>query len=387
MTRPTYPKAGTDTAKPMLEIHLIAGARPNFMKVAPLYHALHASNWARPVLVHTGQHYDAAMSDAFFTDLKLPVPDHHLGIGSANHAQQTARIMSGYDALCEAAAPDWTVVVGDVNSTIACALVAAKRGIPAAHLEAGLRSRDRSMPEEINRLLTDQACDLLWPPSQDGVDNLLAENVPAHRIELVGNIMIDTLVMLQPAIAAAGVPERLGLDGYVLATFHRPANVDDPDRLATICEQLLALAEIRPVVFPVHPRTRARLIETGLLDRLTAQPSVHLVEPQGYIAFMSLVHRAGLIVTDSGGVQEETSYLGIPCLTVRPNTERPVTLELGTNRLIEPGLIAPSGATALTARRAGAPEIPLWDGRTAGRVVGSLARAAGVSAPQISAAE
>ena len=369
-----------------LQVHLIAGARPNFMKVAPLYHALAATGWARPLLVHTGQHYDAAMSDAFFADLKLPAPDHHLGVGSASHGQQTAKIMAGYDTLCDGNRPDWTVVVGDVNSTIACALVAAKRGIACAHLEAGLRSRDRSMPEEINRLLTDQACDLLWPPSQDGVDNLLAENVPAERIELVGNIMIDTLVMLQPAIAAAGVPKRLGMSGYVLATFHRPANVDDPARLGTICDQLLALAEVRPVVFPIHPRTRARLSETGLLDRLAAHPQLHLMDPQGYIAFMSLVQQAGLIVTDSGGIQEETSYLGIPCLTVRPNTERPVTVELGTNRLIEPGEIEQAGATRLCGARGPALDIPLWDGHAADRVVTSLARAAGVSAALASAA-
>jgi UDP-N-acetylglucosamine 2-epimerase (non-hydrolysing) len=369
-----------------LNVHLIAGARPNFMKVAPLYHALAATDWARPVLVHTGQHYDAAMSDAFFADLELPAPDHHLGVGSASHAQQTARIMAGYDTLCDAAAPDWTVVVGDVNSTIACALVTAKRGIPSAHLEAGLRSRDRGMPEEINRLLTDQACDLLWPPSQDGVDNLLAENVPAERIELVGNIMIDTLVMLKPAIAAARVPEQLGLTGYVLATFHRPANVDDPARLATICDQLLALADLRPVVFPVHPRTRARLGESGLWERLAAHPRVRLMEPQGYLAFMSLVAQAALLVTDSGGIQEETSYLGIPCLTVRPNTERPVTVELGTNRLIEPAAIAADGSAALKGERGAGREIPLWDGRTAARVTASLARAAGLPAPALSAA-
>ena len=349
------------------------------MKVAPLYHALRATDWARPVLVHTGQHYDAAMSDAFFADLKLPPPDHHLGVGSASHGQQTARIMSGYDGLCDTGAPDWTVVVGDVNSTVACALVAAKRGIPCAHLEAGLRSRDRSMPEEINRLLTDQACDLLWPPSQDGVDNLLAENLPAARIDLVGNIMIDTLVMLQPAIAAAGVPEDLGLSGYVLATFHRPANVDDPARLTMICDQLLSLADLRQVVFPVHPRTRARLADTSLWDRLATHPRVRLMMPQGYIAFMSLVAQAGLIVTDSGGIQEETSFLGIPCLTVRPNTERPVTVQLGTNRLIEPGSILADGARALEGARGPARQIPLWDGRTASRVVASLARAAGVA--------
>jgi UDP-N-acetylglucosamine 2-epimerase (non-hydrolysing) len=360
----------------MITVHLIAGARPNFVKIAPLYHALKHASWARCLLVHTGQHYSPEMSDAFFEDLSLPAPDHHLGVGSAGHAPQIAATMQSYDALCAAEAPDWTIVVGDVNSTLACSLVAAKRGIRCAHLEAGLRSRDRTMPEEINRLLTDQTCELLWAPSEDAVENLLSENVPAERIDLVGNIMIDTLELLQPKIAAAGLPGGLDPGGFVLATFHRPSNVDDPAQLARIVDRVASLAEVRPVVWPLHPRTRARLEAAQILERLERNPKIRVLAPQGYIAFMALVHAAGLIVTDSGGVQEETSYLGIPCLTVRRNTERPVTVELGTNRLIEPEEIADLGAPALARRERVRPTIPYWDGQTAGRIVESLRRAA-----------
>ncbi len=356
----------------MTRIHLIAGARPNFMKVAPLYHALTATPWAEPVLVHTGQHYDAAMSDAFFADLALPAPDHHLGVGSAGHAEQTARVMSGYDALCDRAPPDATVVVGDVNSTLACALVAAKRRIPVAHLEAGLRAGDRGMPEEINRILTDHACDLLWPPSDDAVANLRAEGIPEHRIALVGNIMIDSLVALWPRIAAEGTAAALGLSRYVVATFHRPANVDDPACLRTIVGELRRVALEDPVVLPLHPRTAARLEAAELLESLRADCGVRVIEPLGYIAFLNLVSGAAAVVTDSGGIQEETSYLGIPCLTVRPNTERPVTVTHGTNRLIAPAEIAERARAAAAPDCRRPAQIPLWDGRTAGRVEASL---------------
>ena len=356
----------------MTRIHLIAGARPNFMKVAPLYHALARTDWAVPVLVHTGQHYDAAMSDAFFADLALPEPDHHLGVGSASHAHQTARVMMGYDDLCEQDPPDWVVVVGDVNSTLACALVAVKRRHPVAHLEAGLRSGDRGMPEEINRILTDQACDLLWAPSKDGIDNLRREGIPDHRIDLVGNVMIDSLTMLWPRIAAANMPQAIGVDAYVVATFHRPANVDDPEALATIASELDALAADFPVVFPLHPRTRARLEANGRMDALRKHPRIRLIDPLGYIDFVSLVSGAAAVVTDSGGIQEETSYLGIPCLTVRPNTERPITVTRGTNRLIDPADIAIAARAAAAPRDRVPTEIPLWDGRTAARVVESL---------------
>jgi UDP-N-acetylglucosamine 2-epimerase (non-hydrolysing) len=370
----------------MLTVHLVAGARPNFVKIAPLYRALDAQPWARTRLIHTGQHYSPEMSEAFFRDLSLPAPDHHLGVGSGGHAQQIARTMQLYDELCAAEAPDWVVVVGDVNSTLACALVAAKRNLRCAHLEAGLRSRDRGMPEEINRLLTDQACDLLWAPSQDAVDNLLAENVPAGRIELVGNIMIDTLELLAPQIEAAIVPDAEQRRDFVLVTFHRPSNVDDPSQLGQLVRQVRALAAVRDVVWPVHPRTRQRLEDAGHWAALAASPGVTLLPPQGYIAFMALVHRAALLVTDSGGVQEETSYLGIPCLTVRRNTERPITVERGTNRLVEPGDIVRFGQSALDRRDRVRPSIPLWDGRTAQRVVASLARAAGVGDPAVALA-
>lgn len=357
----------------MSRIHLIAGARPNFMKVAPLYHALAKTPGFTPILVHTGQHYDAAMSDAFFADLALPAPDHHLRVGSASHAEQMARVMSGYDALCDRDPPDLAVVVGDVNSTLACAVVAAKRWHPVAHLEAGLRSGDRRMPEEINRVLTDHACDLLWAPSDDAVANLRAEGIPEHRIALVGNIMIDSLVALWPRIAAEGTAAGLGLSRYVVATFHRPANVDDPDCLRTIMAQLRGVSRDHPVVLPLHPRTAARLAAAGLLEHLRADADVHVIDPLGYIAFLNLVSGAAAVITDSGGIQEETSYLGIPCLTVRPNTERPVTVTCGTNRLIRPSGIAAATyeAAALDGRRPA--RIPFWDGATASRVVASLA--------------
>jgi len=371
----------------MIPVHLIAGARPNFMKVAPLHRALKAGGWADPVLVHTGQHYDAGMSDAFFEDLGLPAPDHALAVGSAGHAEQTARVMTAYDALCDRAPPAATVVVGDVNSTLACALVAAKRGLPVAHLEAGLRARDRTMPEEINRILTDHACDLLWAPSADAVDNLRAEGLPEARIDLVGNVMIDSLVHLLPRIAATALPAALGLDAggldagdldaggrYVVATFHRPANVDDPASLERILAELLALSESAPVVFPLHPRTRARLEAAGHLAALADHPRLRLLEPLGYIAFLSLVRQAAAVVTDSGGIQEETSYLGIPCLTVRPNTERPVTLTHGTNRLIAPTAIAEAGRASLETATRRRCAIPLWDGAAAPRAAESLRR-------------
>lgn len=359
----------------MSRIHLIAGARPNFMKVAPLYHELAKSDWATPVLVHTGQHYDAAMSDAFFADLGLPDADHHLGVGSAGHAEQTARVMTGYDALLDRDTPDRVIVVGDVNSTLACALVAAKRCIPVAHLEAGLRSGDRSMPEEINRILTDHACDLLWAPSQDAVDNLRHEGIPEERIALVGNIMIDSLVGLLPRIRAARMPERMGLDRYVVATFHRPANVDDPRCLSTIVDQLVRVSQDIPVVFPMHPRTRRCLNEHGFSSVIDTMPGVRVIEPLGYIDFVSLVDGAAAVLTDSGGIQEETSYLGIPCLTVRPNTERPITLTQGTNRLVAPGRIAEMTIGACFEPVRDPLPIVFWDGNTATRITAGLGHA------------
>ena len=359
-----------------LKVHLIAAARPNFMKVAPLYHVLQRAPWCAPVLVHTGQHYDHNMSGAFLAELGLPAPNHHLGIGSGSHAEQTAGVMLAYEKVCLAERPDWTIVVGDVNSTLACSLVAAKLLIPIAHLEAGLRSGDRTMPEEINRIVTDRLADLLWTPSPDGDDNLLREGVAVEKIDRIGNIMIDSFELQRAQIEALAMAKSLGLQpgGYGVVTLHRPSNVDQPAVLRTIVAALLEIAEQLPLVFPIHPRSKARLSEFGLLERLSAQPAVQLIEPQPYNAFMSLVVTARLIVTDSGGLQEETTYLGIPCLTLRENTERPITVSQGTNRLIKAAELAGQVKAILAGRGKSGRRPALWDGRTAERAAESLRR-------------
>jgi UDP-N-acetylglucosamine 2-epimerase (non-hydrolysing) len=352
------------------KILLVAGARPNFMKVAPLQRAIAARGDAlEQILVHTGQHYDAAMSDVFFRDLGMPVPDVSLGAGSGSHAQQTAEVMIRFEPVLADYAPDWVVVPGDVNSTVACALVSSKMGFRVAHLEAGLRSFDRTMPEEINRLVTDQLSDLLLTPSADGDENLIREGVDPSKIHMVGNIMIDSLVRLLPkAEAQAGeVLGRLGVEAgrFVLATMHRPANVDDPEKLVEILRALNELAADKPVVMPVHPRTRQRLAGMDF----PAGEGLKLIEPAGYLEFLALERSAALVVTDSGGVQEETTYLGVPCLTVRPNTERPVTITHGTNELVA----CSREAIVAAAMRKLEPSVkreppPLWDGATGVRV-------------------
>ncbi|MBV9841501.1 MAG: UDP-N-acetylglucosamine 2-epimerase (non-hydrolyzing) [Sphingomonadaceae bacterium] len=360
-------------------VHLVAAARPNFMKVAPLWHALDTAPDFTPVLVHTGQHYDPNMSDAIFADLGLPAPDHHLGVGSGSHAEQTGRVMIAYERIALSDRPDWLIVVGDVNSTLACALVGTKLGVPVVHLEAGLRSGDRTMPEEINRLAVDAICDVLWTPSPDADANLAAEGVAAHRVSAVGNIMMDSYELVRPAIAAADVPGTLALAGrrYGVVTLHRPSNVDDPRQLGRLVAALEAAQQRLPLVFPVHPRTRAKLVQFGLIERLE-RAGVRLTEPQSYVRFMSLVSGAAVAITDSGGIQEETTYLGIPCLTLRENTERPITISEGTNRLVGAGNLIGALDAAL-ARPAGACSRPaLWDGKTAARCLADLRARAGL---------
>ena len=355
-------------------IHLIAAARPNFMKVAPLYHALVRQDWCIPHIVHTGQHYDANMSDAFFRDLRLPEPAHHLEVGSGTHAEQTGRTMIAYEAVCLRERPDAIVVVGDVNATVACAMVGTKLWIPVAHLEAGLRSRDRRMPEEINRLATDAIADLLWTPSPDADANLRAEGVPASKIACVGNIMIDSFEMLREKIDADDTRRRLGLNGrpYAVVTLHRPSNVDERDKLHELVAALIALSGELQVVFSIHPRTRKRLEDFGLLESITGCAGIRSTEPLSYIQFMNLITGCTLAITDSGGVQEETTYLGIPCATLRENTERPITITEGTNRLLQPAGLVTAAREALDRKWPTGRRPALWDGRTADRAAKSL---------------
>ena len=358
-------------------IHLIAAARPNFMKVAPLYHALVGTSWAKPEIIHTGQHYDYNMSQAFFDELGLPAPAHHLGVGSGTHAQQTGGVMIEYEKVCLQERPDCVIVVGDVNSTVACAMVAAKLWIPSVHLEAGLRSRDRTMPEEINRLATDAIVDLYWTPSPDGDENLLNEGVAAERIARIGNIMIDSFELLRGRIEANDQRALLGLgdDPYAVVTVHRPSNVDARPGLAAIVESLERISARLRLVLVAHPRTMHKLDEFDLAGALNDSAGIDLLEPLPYIEFMNVVTGAAAVITDSGGLQEETTYLGIPCLTLRPNTERPITVTEGTNRLVTPETLE-QHVEALLSGAAPAPNPPpdRWDGRAAERAVESLAR-------------
>lgn len=352
----------------------VVGARPNFMKVAPIDRALKSyEHCIEHAICHTGQHYDYALSQAFFEDLNLPEPRFYLGVGSGSHAEQTARIMLAFEPVCHQFQPDLVIVVGDVNSTIACALTAVKLGIPTAHVEAGLRSFDRSMPEEINRVATDAICDWWFCTEQSGVDNLLREGADPARVVLVGNTMIDSLYAVLPAIEQCTVIEELGLQrkAYALVTLHRPSNVDDPAQLRMLLEVLGELSLTMPVVFPVHPRTRDNIARVGLQELIARYERLLLLEPQRYVRFVALMRDAALVLTDSGGIQEETTVLGVPCITLRTTTERPSTLECGTNILVPPE--RERIRTALAAvlqhppQQRGVP--PLWDGRAAERIV------------------
>lgn len=338
------------------------------MKVAPVREAL-AARGAAQRTVHTGQHYDRVMSDLFFQELGLPAPDFNLGVGSGSHGRQTGEIMGRLEEVIEREQPEWVLVYGDVNSTVAASLVCAKLRVPVAHVEAGLRSFDRGMPEEVNRLVTDALADLLFTPSEDANLNLRREGVAESRICLVGNVMIDTLVRLLPR---ARRPDLLGVEPpFILVTLHRPSNVDEPERLRSLLDVLSELSQLAPVVFPMHPRTRTRLGE-GQSVRLP--PRLHLIEPLGYLEFLALQRDAAVVITDSGGVQEESTFLGVPCLTVRANTERPVTVELGTNVLLgnDLELLRREARRALGGdwKRGSIP--PLWDGRAGERVAARL---------------
>jgi len=361
----------------------VVGARPNFMKAAPVVRALSAGSGIRQTLIHTGQHYDAAMSQVFFDELEMPHPDVNLGVGSGTHAVQTARIMIAIEPILLERKPDLVLVYGDVNSTIAAALVCSKLGIKVGHVEAGLRSGDRSMPEEVNRLLTDQLSDFLFTPSSDGDENLRREGIAGKKIHLVGNVMIDTLVRLLP-LAERRYPANILLP-YILVTLHRPSNVDDLPWLEELLAALVDLSSQAQIIFPVHPRTRQRMQE--LSSSKISRDRLRLMEPLPYLEFLGLQQRAAVVITDSGGIQEETTFLGVPCLTVRDNTERPITIEQGTNQLVgrsierlrtaadailRAGSVSDDGPRKRTTP-------PLWDGHAAERIAQIIVRASALT--------
>jgi UDP-N-acetylglucosamine 2-epimerase (non-hydrolysing) len=350
-------------------IHVV-GARPNFMKVSPVLRALRAHS-VEQKLLHTGQHYDVNMSDIFFQQLDIPAPDINLEVGAGTQTEQTAAMMVRGEKVFTEQRPDMVLVYGDVNSTVAAALVCAKLRIRIAHVEAGLRSFDRSMPEEVNRLVTDQLSDLLFTPSEDGNVNLAREGIPPEKVKLVGNVMIDTLVRLLPA---ARPPQNVTVkERFVLVTLHRPGNVDQPARLKALIEALLDISKDLQVVFPVHPRTRGRMKELGY--SIPANAQLYPTDPLGYLEFLNLQQRASVVLTDSGGVQEESTYLGVPCLTVRPNTERPVTISHGTNKLFGENFAELPAAVrnALSETRSRRTIPPLWDGKAAERIAAIIA--------------
>jgi len=365
---------------PTLKLLIIAGARPNFMKVAPIIKVLRArAADGSPKgprleyrLVHTGQHYDEKMSAVFFNELGIPAPDINLEVGSGSHAVQTANVMTKFEPVCQAEKPDWVVVVGDVNSTLACTLVCSKLGIKVAHVEAGLRSYDRTMPEEVNRIVTDSLADLLLTPSADGNENLRREGIPDSKIKLVGNVMIDALVANLGSARASQLPERLGLQrkGFVYVTLHRPSNVDHHTSLVTIMGELKRIAGHWPVVFPMHPRTRKMCGQFGI--SLEDAKGLHILDPIGYHDSLCLTESARFVLTDSGGLQEESTYFQTPCLTLRPNTERPITITQGSNKLTKLDRLSVDINEVLGNHHSCHKVPPLWDGRAAERIVDCL---------------
>jgi UDP-N-acetylglucosamine 2-epimerase (non-hydrolysing) len=361
-----------------LKIINVVGARPNFMKIAPIMAAYTQYEAIEPLLVHTGQHYDERMSDLFFRQLGIPEPDANLGIGSGTHAEQTAGIMKAFEPIVAERRPDAVLVVGDVNSTIACGLVAVKSGAKLVHVEAGLRSFDRTMPEEINRLLTDAISDLLFCTEQSGVDNLLREGIPREKIFLVGNVMIDTLLKNKARAEDSTLLSELGLDprNYAVVTLHRPSNVDDAAVLSRILDALDVIQKEIPVIFPIHPRTRRNLASCALGQRAEEMKGLHLLDPVGYLDFLHLMANSRLVLTDSGGIQEETTILKVPCLTLRENTERPVTVEVGSNQIVgaDPERILRAYRGVMDGRWREPAIPPLWDGRAAERIVEILVR-------------
>lgn len=355
-----------------MQILHVVGARPNFMKVAPVHRALSTRPGIKQMLVHTGQHYDVNMSDVFFQQLSIPNPDVNLGVGSGAHGKQTAEIMIGFENLVQGRRPDLVLVYGDVNSTVAAALVCAKLGIKIGHVEAGLRSFDRTMPEEVNRLVTDQLSDMLFTPSDDGDKNLEREGIAKEKVFLVGNVMIDTLVRLLPSARAVSLDDLPAK--YVLVTLHRPSNVDDAESLRKLLETLAAISQQVPVVFPVHPRTRQRIKDLSM--NLPTGDRLVLSEPRPYIEFLALQNRATAVATDSGGIQEETTFLGVPCITIRENTERPVTVTQGTNVLVGRDLAALKNAVQNVLAGKTKPHRipPLWDGKASERIADIIAK-------------
>ena len=356
-----------------MKILSVVGARPNFMKVAPLHRAFLAQPGLESKIIHTGQHYDVRLSNVFIRQLSLPQPDYYLNVGAGTPTQQLADIMLKAEVVLQAEQPDWVLVVGDVTSTLACALVASKMGIRVAHVEAGLRSGDRRMPEEINRILTDALADALFVTEYAGLDNLRREGVADGKVYFVGNVMIDSLIQYRQRANQLNTIGQLGIQpkSYVLLTMHRPANVDTKSGLAKLLQIVEDTARQKTVLFPIHPRTRINLANFGLLHRLSALKNVRLLEPQGYLEFLNLMEHAAIVITDSGGIQEETTYLNVPCLTFRDSTERPVTVDLGTNQLVadlKPETVQQKVLDVLAGRTKVGQVPPLWDGQTASRI-------------------